>query len=179
MGDAAGSSAKYTVEILVRLTGVPFIRTGLTGDGLKALVPSTGSPDRDLRRLDILVSVSGDPIVNFVVALTLTVTSSVSALFFRTEDILLALAFFLAEFRLDLANFDKFWDTFWGTFWYSSSSSSSEGPQLPLQAAKTSLGATRGSARAKRLIERLTLWGPTAPPGGSVGLELRLKAPES
>ena len=48
------------------------------------------------------------------------------------------------------------------------------GGHSPLVAARTNLGATRGSVNANRLIERLRLRG-----GTKSGLDVREKAPES
>lgn len=78
-----GCSAKYTVDILVRMFVAVEDLIGFTGDGLRAVVPKTGKPDLLLRKLDNLLLLppdaaanagdSGEPMVNLVLAPTLTV----------------------------------------------------------------------------------------------------------
>lgn len=124
--------------ILVRILDLK----GLTGEDRSALVPNTGKPDLDLRRFELLESNLGLPMVNLVLAFTETVTSS---FFIALIDLALV---FLALIGL--------------------TGEESERGHSPRQAAKTSLGAIKGSAKANRF----KVW-------SSVGLEDLEKAPES
>ena len=54
--ESAGASARYTVEILVLiLLAVIEDLIGFTGEGLKAVVPKTGKPDRPRLKFDSLL----------------------------------------------------------------------------------------------------------------------------